>query len=189
MRCYQLRLSGWCSLLWFHGTILPCYCYNLLYCVLQAAQQKQDSRQRESSRERERERDRDRDRERERERERERDRDREIAAQQAAHISALTAHHAMAAAAAAGLNLAAPLNLTSGMKATQEQLRQHQNLLQAHQAQLRAPPGLAFNPRAMFPFLPSLGKADLQRQYLLDMIPRSLPGGSSLWKTWLEEDE
>ena len=86
-----------------------------------------------------------------------------------------------------------PVNLSTNFKATNEQIRQHQNLIQAHQAQLcgaaltgRAP---AFNPRLMFQFSPqhlasSSSKADLHRQYLLDMIPpRSLPGSNALWRT------
>lgn len=66
-----------------------------------------------------------------------------------------------------------------------ETLRQHQNLVQAHQAaalRMGQPLGLqAFNPRAPFPYqLPFAARAsDLQRQYLLDMIPKGgLPWNS-----------
>lgn len=80
---------------------------------------------------------------------------------------------------------ASPMNLATGFKPTTEQLRQHQTLLQAHQAQLRTPLGLQhFAPRLPFPFqAPPLTQKDLQRQYLLDMIPRSMPGGTVLWQT------
>ena len=59
-----------------------------------------------------------------------------------------------------------------------ETIRQHQNLLQAHQAaalRMGQPLGMqGFNPRAPFPYqLPFAARAsDLQRQYLLDMIPK-----------------
>lgn len=66
-----------------------------------------------------------------------------------------------------------------------ETLRQHQNLVQAHQAaalRMGQPLGLqGFNPRAPFPYqLPFAARAsDLQRQYLLDMIPKGgLPWNS-----------
>ena len=70
-----------------------------------------------------------------------------------------------------------------------EQMRQHQNLLQVHQQQLRSL-GLVnlqnFAPHLPFPYQPQLTAkqaADLQRQYLLDMIqPRSVPGGASIWR-------
>ena len=88
------------------------------------------------------------------------------------------AHHSVA-------HTAAPMNLTTNFKPTTEQMRHHQNLIEAHQAQLRSGgPLAAFNPRMAFPFPASaLTKADLQRQYLLDMIPRSMPGGTVLWRT------
>lgn len=97
------------------------------------------------------------------------------------------------------------MNLSTNYKqATAEQLRQHQNLLQAHQQQLRSlaqlqqhlqhPATAAAAARMAFPFSPQLTSkqaAELQRQYLLDMIPRSMPGGGSsgaagnsmLWRT------
>ncbi|KAK3601196.1 hypothetical protein CHS0354_004396 [Potamilus streckersoni] len=81
---------------------------------------------------------------------------------------------ASAAAAAAALSMSA-----SYQKTMQETLRQHQNLLQAHQASLRM--GLQhFNPRAGFPYqLPFGARAsDLQKQYLLDLIPK----GGMHWK-------
>lgn len=93
--------------------------------------------------------------------------------------SAPLTHHSVA-------HTAAPMNLTTNFKPTTEQMRHHQNLIQAHQAQLRSggPLAAAFNPRMAFPFPGSaLTKADLQRQYLLDMIPRSMPGGTVLWRT------
>ena len=146
-------------------------------------QQQQREREREKDRERERERERE---QRERDREREREKERETQAAHLAHTAAaLSAQHAMAAAAAGVIT--SPMNLSTAMKPTSEQMRQHQNLIQAHQAQLRAagPLGLQpFNPRGMpFPFTP-ITKADIQRQYLLDMIPqRSLSGNSMIWKT------
>ncbi|KAL3865654.1 hypothetical protein ACJMK2_043018 [Sinanodonta woodiana] len=79
-----------------------------------------------------------------------------------------------AAAAAAALSMSA-----SYQKTMQETLRQHQNLLQAHQASLRM--GLQhYNPRAGFPYqLPFGARAsDLQKQYLLDLIPK----GGMHWK-------
>ena len=85
----------------------------------------------------------------------------------------------------------APINLSSStsFKPTSEQIRQHQNLIHAHQAQLRAATqagALGFNPRHLFPFqqAPVSGKAasELQRQYLLDMIPRSMPAGTVQWR-------
>ncbi|XP_045215924.2 transcriptional repressor p66-alpha-like [Mercenaria mercenaria] len=70
-------------------------------------------------------------------------------------------------------------------KESMETLRQHQNLVQAHQAaalRMGQPLGLqGFNPRAPFPYqLPFAARAsDLQRQYLLDMIPKGgLPWNS-----------
>lgn len=102
------------------------------------------------------------------------------------HHSSSSAHRSSHSPASTATN---PVNLSTNYKMNSEQIRQHQNLLQAHQAQLRgAMPHLglpsAFNPRLMFPFqAPATTKADLQRQYLLDMIPRSLPGGTVLWRT------
>lgn len=149
-------------------------------------QRMQQQQQREREREKDRERERERERERDRDREREREKERETQAAHLAHTAAaLSAQHAMAAAAAGVIT--SPMNLSTAMKPTSEQMRQHQNLIQAHQAQLRAagPLGLQhFNPRGMpFPFTP-ITKADIQRQYLLDMIPqRSLSGNSMIWKT------
>ena len=115
---------------------------------------------------------------------------------------------ASAATSGATTTTAAPINLSTGFKPTSEQMRQHQSLLQAHQAQLRATqPGSAaaaaaaaaalglqaFNPRSLpYAFqapaaaaaaLANMTKADIHRQYLLDMIPRSLPGNTVLWRT------
>ena len=91
-----------------------------------------------------------------------------------------TTHHAVA-------HTTTPMNLSTSFKPTSEQMRYHQNLIQAHQAQLRsggAAMAAAFNPRMAFPFAAgALTKADLQRQYLLDMIPRSMPGGTVLRRT------
>ena len=70
-------------------------------------------------------------------------------------------------------------------KESMDTLRQHQYLVQAHQAaalRMGQPLGLqGFNPRAPFPYqLPFAARAsDLQRQYLLDMIPKGgLPWNS-----------
>ena len=61
-------------------------------------------------------------------------------------------------------------------RAASEPYLAHQNMIQAHQASLRANPILQGFPRAMFPYgQPPKSVSDLQRQYLLDMIPRSLP--------------
>ncbi|KAK6189026.1 hypothetical protein SNE40_005078 [Patella caerulea] len=76
-----------------------------------------------------------------------------------------------------------PLNIPSAYKPSPEQIRQHQNFLQAHQAQLRAAPlGLqAFFPRHPYSYqLPFAKPTDLQRQYLLDLIPSR---GNMSWKT------
>lgn len=85
-----------------------------------------------------------------------------------------------ASAAAAAANAAAVAAVANFRSA--EQIRQHQNFLhQAQQAQLRGQPlGLqAFSHRAPFPYqLPFTKQQDLQRKYLLDMIPR----GSMPWK-------
>ena len=110
-----------------------------------------------------------------------------------AHSHSLHSHSSHHSSASSSAN---PVNLSTNFKATNEQIRQHQNLIQAHQAQLRgaaltglAPAAAAFNPRLMFQFSPqhlasSSSKAELQRQYLLDMIPpRSLPGSNALWRT------
>nr|KAG5706530.1 hypothetical protein BaRGS_028701 [Batillaria attramentaria] len=83
------------------------------------------------------------------------------------------------AAAANSVAAAAAMSLNSASyRASAEQVRQHHNFLQqAHQAQLRSgqPLGLqGFGPRSGFPYnLPYVKQADLQRQYLLDMIPRA----------------
>ena len=91
------------------------------------------------------------------------------------------------------LNLAAASAAAQYGKASAEQIRQHQNLLQAHQQSLRALgmgglQNLQNFPHLAFPFQPQLTAkqaAEIQRQYLLDMIqPRSMSGGSSsnLWR-------
>ena len=78
---------------------------------------------------------------------------------------------------------ASALSMTSAFgKATAEQYRQHQSLLQAHQAQMRALGLGAMNFSQLgFPFAPQMTPkqaAELQRQYLLDLIqPRA-----SSWK-------
>ncbi|KAK7115366.1 transcriptional repressor p66-beta-like [Littorina saxatilis] len=88
------------------------------------------------------------------------------------------------AAAAAASNVAAAAAMTmnsASYRASAEQVRQHHNFLQqAHQAQLRAGAGMqGFGARSPFPYtLPYVKQADLQRQYLLDMIPR----GGMPWK-------
>ncbi|KAH9492349.1 hypothetical protein Btru_026302 [Bulinus truncatus] len=85
---------------------------------------------------------------------------------------------ASAAAAAASAAAAAVANF----RPSAEQLRQHHNFFQAQQVQLRAgqPLGLQAFSRAPFPYnIPYAKQQDLQRQYLLDMIPR---GGSMSWK-------
>ena len=92
--------------------------------------------------------------------------------------SAAVAAAAVAAAAAAS---SSPMNLSTNyskaVASAAEQLRQHQTLL-AQQAQLRNLASLHqhFNPRLAFPFAQQLTPkqaAELQRQYLLDMIPRN----------------
>ncbi|GFO02564.1 transcriptional repressor p66-alpha [Plakobranchus ocellatus] len=92
------------------------------------------------------------------------------------NASIMSAANAAAAAASAAAAAAAAANY----RPSAEQLRQHHNFLQ--QAQLRAgqPLGLqSFSHRAPFPYnLPYAKQQDLQRQYLLDMIPR----GSMSWK-------
>ncbi|RUS88111.1 hypothetical protein EGW08_004164 [Elysia chlorotica] len=84
-----------------------------------------------------------------------------------------------ASAAAAAASAAAAAAAAANFRPSAEQLRQHHML---QQAQLRAgqPLGLqAFSHRAPFPYNLSYAKQqDLQRQYLLDMIPR----GSMSWK-------
>ena len=99
-------------------------------------------------------------------------------------------HHATTTASSSS---STPINLsTSTYKPTSEQLRQHHSLLQAHQAQqlrgVSAPPlGLqAFNQRLAFPFHPQMSSktaAEIHRQYLLEMIPRSMPAGTVLWRS------
>jgi hypothetical protein len=92
-----------------------------------------------------------------------------------------------AAAAASNVAAAAAMSMNSAsFRATAEQLRQQQQLLQqAHQAQLRAGQPLAglqagFGARGTFPYsLPFVKQADLQRQYLLDMIQ---PRANMPWK-------
>ena len=84
-----------------------------------------------------------------------------------------------ASAAAAAANAAAAAAAVANFRPSAEQLRQHHNFLQ--QAQLRGQPlGLqAFSHRAPFPYnLPFANQQELQRQYLLDMIPR----GNLSWK-------
>lgn len=84
-----------------------------------------------------------------------------------------------AAAAASNVAAAAAMSMNPSFRASAEQVRQHHNFLQqAHQAQLRAGQPLAglqgFGARSPFPYtLPYVKQADLQRQYLLDMIPRA----------------
>ena len=91
------------------------------------------------------------------------------------NASMISAANAAAAAASAAAAAAAAANF----RPSAEQLRQHHML---QQAQLRAgqPLGLqSFSHRAPFPYnLPYAKQQDLQRQYLLDMIPR----GSMSWK-------
>lgn len=83
-----------------------------------------------------------------------------------------------ASAAAAAANAAAAAAVAS-YRPSAEQLRQHHSFFQ--QAQLRAgqPLGLQAFSRAPFPYnIPFANQQDLQRQYLLDMIPR----GGMPWK-------
>ena len=156
-------------------------------------QQQQRERERESQRERQRERDSD--------HQRSRDDSRDQTGQHAPSVSSAAAamvqasnlaHQAAALSQIPGM-LGGPMNLST-LKPTKEQVLQHQNLLQAHQAQLRALGPLAFqsafNPRMLFPFNPQqlskadLQRQDLQRQYLLDMIqPRNLGGNLGGWKS------
>lgn len=94
-----------------------------------------------------------------------------------------------ASAAAAAANAAAAAAVAN-FRPTADQLRQHHNFLQQAQHQLRAgqPLGLqagiqaglqAFSHRAPFPYnIPFANQQELQRQYLLDMIPR----GNMNWK-------
>lgn len=96
--------------------------------------------------------------------------------------SASAAVAAAAVAAAAAAASSSPMNLSTSnynkaVASATEQLRQHQTLL-AQQAQLRSLASLHqhFNPRLAFPFAQQLSPkqaAELQRQYLLDMIPRN----------------
>ncbi|XP_052278331.1 transcriptional repressor p66-beta-like isoform X1 [Dreissena polymorpha] len=92
-----------------------------------------------------------------------------------------SARDASARNAAAVQNAAAQ---AQAYKESMESLRQqHQNLVQAHQAaalRMGQPLGLQFNPRGPFPYqLPFARASDLQRQYLLDMIPKGgLPWNS-----------
>uniref|UniRef100_A0A0B7AAY8 Transcriptional repressor p66 coiled-coil MBD2-interaction domain-containing protein n=1 Tax=Arion vulgaris TaxID=1028688 RepID=A0A0B7AAY8_9EUPU len=92
------------------------------------------------------------------------------------HPAAPMISAASAAAAAANAAAAAVANF----RPSAEQLRQHHNFFQ--QAQLRAgqPLGLQpFSHRSPFPYnMPFAKQQDLQRQYLLDMIPR----GNMPWK-------
>ncbi|KAK7009759.1 transcriptional repressor p66-beta [Biomphalaria glabrata] len=87
-----------------------------------------------------------------------------------------------AANAAAAAATAAAAAAVANFRPSAEQLRQHHSFFQAQQVQLRAgqPLGLqAFGSRAPFPYnIPFAKQQDLQRQYLLDMIPR----GSMPWK-------
>ncbi|CAL1526011.1 unnamed protein product [Lymnaea stagnalis] len=85
-----------------------------------------------------------------------------------------------ASAAAAAANAAAAAAVAN-FRPSAEQLRQHHNFLQAQQVQLRAgqPLGIQAFSRAPFPYnIPFAKQQDLQRQYLLDMIPR----GNMPWK-------
>lgn len=82
----------------------------------------------------------------------------------------------------------APMNLTSASyKPTTDPLRQHQNLIHAHQASLRMGQPLGMQPfggpRGPFPYQLPFGPkhSELQRQYLLDMIPNTR--GGMPWKT------
>ena len=169
--------------------------------ALQQEQEIEQRMQQQQQRERERESQRERQRERDPEHHRSRDESREQqSAQQSSSVSSAAAAmvqasnlaHQAALSQIPGM-LGAPMNLST-MKPTKEQVLQHQNLLQAHQAQLRAlgPLGFpaAFNPRMLFPFNPQqlskadLQRQDLQRQYLLDMIqPRNLGGNLGGWKS------
>lgn len=90
----------------------------------------------------------------------------------------VTAPPSALAAAANSVAAAAAMSLNSATyRASAEQVRQHHSFLQqAHQAQLRGQmSGLqGFGPRSPYPYsLPYVKQADLQRQYLLDMIPRA----------------
>ncbi|XP_041367972.1 transcriptional repressor p66-beta-like [Gigantopelta aegis] len=87
-----------------------------------------------------------------------------------------------AASPMGGISSSSVMNLTS-YKPSPEQLRQHQNFIQAHQAQLRASStlGLPFVQRGPFPYqLPFTKPSDIQRQYFLDLLPR---GGNMSWKS------
>ena len=169
--------------------------------ALQQEQEIEQRMQQQQQRERERESQRERQRERDPEHHRNRDESREqqsaqqsssVSSAAAAMVQASTLAHQAALSQMPGM-LGAPMNLST-LKPTKEQVLQHQNLLQAHQAQLRAlgPLGFqaAFNPRMLFPFNPQqlskadLQRQDLQRQYLLDMIqPRNLGGNLGGWKS------
>lgn len=95
------------------------------------------------------------------------------------HHSNASIMSAASAAAAAASAAAAAAAAAANFRPSAEQLRQHHML---QQAQLRAgqPLGLqSFSHRAPFPYnLPYAKQQDLQRQYLLDMIPR----GNMSWK-------
>ena len=81
-----------------------------------------------------------------------------------------------------GISSSSVMNLSS-YKPSPEQLRQHQNFIQAHQAQLRASStlGLPYVQRGPFPYqLPFTKPSDIQRQYFLDLLPR---GGNMSWKS------
>lgn len=102
--------------------------------------------------------------------------------------SAHTTSHTNSNRSTSSSSSASAAAAAAAYKLTSEQLRQHQNLLQAHQQQLRSL-GLAqlqnFMPHMAYPFGPQLTPkqaAEIQRQYLLDMIqPRSVPG-NNLWR-------
>ncbi|ELU13988.1 hypothetical protein CAPTEDRAFT_211928 [Capitella teleta] len=110
------------------------------------------------------------------------------------HSSSSSAAIAVSSSASSS---SAPMNLS---KVSTEQLRHHQNLLQAHQAQLRGAAHLSsmrFNPLQLmgYPFQSPMQQAsssssssssknaELQGQYLLDIIPRSMPGSNVLWRS------
>ncbi|XP_059155943.1 transcriptional repressor p66-beta-like [Physella acuta] len=80
-----------------------------------------------------------------------------------------------AASAAAAAASAAAAAAVANYRPSAEQLRQHHNYLQAQQVQLRGgqPLGLQAFSRAPFYNIPFAKQQDIQRQFLLDMIPRA----------------
>ncbi|XP_025078310.1 transcriptional repressor p66 alpha-like [Pomacea canaliculata] len=85
------------------------------------------------------------------------------------------------AAAANSVAAVASISLSpASFRTSAEQARQHHSFLQAQQMRAAQPLGIpGFGGRPPFPYglhYPNIKQADLQRQYLLDMIPRATSG-------------